>query len=82
MSLLANFLWLTTMKRIFKHLGFLVLAGCFFYGFIYLWSRVLKTDLLEEPLQYAPEIIEETIAVRDNRLGPEISYPSQSNNTS
>ncbi len=77
MSLLANFLWLTTMKRIFKHLGFLVLAGCFFYGFIYLWSRVLKTDLLKEPLQYAPEIIEETKAVRDNRLGPEDEYTIQ-----
>ena len=65
------------MKRIFKHLGFLVLAGCFFYGFIYLWSRVLKTDLLEEPLQYAPEIIEETKKVRDNRLGPEDEYTIQ-----
>ena len=52
-------------------------CGMFFYGFIYIWSRVLKTDLLEEPLQYAPEIIEETKSVRDNRLGPEDEYTIQ-----
>ena len=42
------------------------------FGVVY-----LKTDLLKEPLQYAPEIIEETKAVRDNRLGPEDEYTIQ-----
>ena len=33
--------------------------------------------MLKEPLQYAPEIIEEIKAVRDNRLGPEDEYTIQ-----
>jgi len=45
-------------KHIFKYTGFLLLTGCFFFGFIYFWSDVLKPDLEEEPIYYSPEEIE------------------------
>ena len=53
------------MKRVFKYTGLLLLTGCFFFGFLYFWSDVLKPDLEEEPIYYSPEEIEFTENSRD-----------------
>ncbi len=65
------------MKKGFKLLGFLVLTGCFLFGFIYFWSSVSKPALLDEPLQYSKGLIEETEALRDISFRPEDEYAIQ-----
>ena len=46
------------MKRVIKYSSFLLLTGFCFFGFLYLWSDILKPDLEEEPIYYDPEEIE------------------------
>ena len=53
------------MYKIFKFFLLLFLSGCFFFGFLYFWSDVLKPDLEEEPIYYSPEEIELTENSRD-----------------
>jgi hypothetical protein len=53
------------MNIIFKYFLFLLLTGCFFFGFLYFWSDILKPDLEEEPIRYSPEKIEYTEKLRD-----------------
>ena len=53
------------MYKILKYSGLLLLTGCFFFGFLYFWSDVLKPDLEEEPIYYSPEEIEFTENSRD-----------------
>ena len=53
------------MQRVFKYTGLFLLTVCFFFGFLYFWSDVLKPDLEEEPIYYSPEEIEFTENSRD-----------------
>ncbi len=46
------------MIKILKTFLLLLLTGFCFFGFLYLWSDILKPDLEEEPIYYDPEEIE------------------------
>ncbi len=46
------------MNKILKTFLLLLLTGICFFGFLYLWSDILKPDLEEEPIYYDPEEIE------------------------
>ncbi len=46
------------MKRVIKYSTLLFVTGICFFGFLYLWSDILKPDLEEEPIYYDPEEIE------------------------
>lgn len=53
------------MIKIFKYLLLLLLtAGCFL-GFLYIWSDILRPELVEEPIYYSPDKIEYTKELRD-----------------
>lgn len=53
------------MIKIFKYLLLLLLAAGCFLGFLYIWSDILRPELLEEPIYYSPDKIEYTKELRD-----------------
>ena len=53
------------MYKLLKYTCLFLLTGFCFFGFLYLWSDILKPDLEEEPIRYSPEKIEYTEKLRD-----------------
>lgn len=65
------------MKHTSKFLGFLLIAVCFYLGFLYLWSDILMPELEEEPILYSPETIEYTEKSRDVSFSEKDQYKIQ-----
>ena len=77
MPFVAIFIRPASMKKVFKLFAFLILTGCFLFCFIYFWSSILKPELLNEPLQYDQDLIDDTEKLRDVSFGPEDLYAIQ-----